>query len=52
MIASTGVIGRHYPIEKIRAGLLGLGKNLTTADFHAAARGIMTTDTVPKLVDF
>ncbi len=28
MIASTGVIGRRYPIEKIRAGLLGLGENL------------------------
>ncbi|MCW5314160.1 bifunctional glutamate N-acetyltransferase/amino-acid acetyltransferase ArgJ [Nostoc sp. KVJ3] len=49
VIASTGVIGRRYPIEKIRAGLLGLGKKLTPADFNAAARGIMTTDTVSKL---
>jgi glutamate N-acetyltransferase/amino-acid N-acetyltransferase len=49
VIASTGVIGRRYPIEKIRAGLSGLGKKLTPADFHAAARGIMTTDTVAKL---
>ncbi|MEH1779822.1 MAG: bifunctional glutamate N-acetyltransferase/amino-acid acetyltransferase ArgJ [Nostoc sp.] len=49
-LASTGVIGRRYPIEKIRTGLLGLGKKLTEADFHAAARGIMTTDTVAKLV--
>ncbi|WP_138505670.1 bifunctional glutamate N-acetyltransferase/amino-acid acetyltransferase ArgJ [Nostoc sp. PA-18-2419] len=49
VIASTGVIGRRYPIEKIRAGLLGLGKKLSAADFHAAARGIMTTDTVAKL---
>jgi glutamate N-acetyltransferase/amino-acid N-acetyltransferase len=48
-IASTGVIGRRYPIEKIRSGLLGLGNKLTAADFSAAARGIMTTDTVPKL---
>ncbi|MFN6513099.1 MAG: bifunctional glutamate N-acetyltransferase/amino-acid acetyltransferase ArgJ [Nostoc sp. CreGUA01] len=49
VIASTGVIGRRYPIEKIRAGLSGFGKKLTAADFHAAARGIMTTDTVAKL---
>ncbi|QMS91649.1 bifunctional glutamate N-acetyltransferase/amino-acid acetyltransferase ArgJ [Nostoc edaphicum CCNP1411] len=49
VIASTGVIGRRYPIEKIRTGLLGLGKKLTAADFHAAARGIMTTDTVAKI---
>jgi glutamate N-acetyltransferase / amino-acid N-acetyltransferase len=49
LIASTGVIGRRYPIEKIRSGLLGIGNKLTAADFNLAARGIMTTDTVPKL---
>ncbi|MDM9384034.1 bifunctional glutamate N-acetyltransferase/amino-acid acetyltransferase ArgJ [Chlorogloeopsis sp. ULAP01] len=49
LIASTGVIGRSYPIEKIRAGLLGIRNKLTAADFDAAARGIMTTDTLPKL---
>ncbi|MDZ8077966.1 MAG: bifunctional glutamate N-acetyltransferase/amino-acid acetyltransferase ArgJ [Nostoc sp. DcaGUA01] len=49
VIASTGVIGRRYPIEKIRLGLSELGKKLTPADFDAAARGIMTTDTVAKL---
>lgn len=49
LIASTGVIGRRYPMEKIRAGLLGMGKQLTAADFNLAARGIMTTDTIPKI---
>jgi glutamate N-acetyltransferase / amino-acid N-acetyltransferase len=49
VIASTGVIGRRYPIEKIRSGLLGIGQKLTASDFNLAARGIMTTDTVPKL---
>ncbi|MBD2561537.1 MULTISPECIES: bifunctional glutamate N-acetyltransferase/amino-acid acetyltransferase ArgJ [Nostoc] len=49
VIASTGVIGRRYPIEKIRNGLLGIGKKLATANFEKAAVGIMTTDTVPKL---
>jgi glutamate N-acetyltransferase/amino-acid N-acetyltransferase len=48
LIASTGVIGKRYPIEKIRASLLGIGNKLTAANFNAAARGIMTTDTVPK----
>lgn len=48
-IASTGVIGRRYPIEKIRAGLVGMGQKLTAADFDLAARGIMTTDTVSKI---
>ncbi len=49
LIASTGVIGRRYPMEKIRAGLVGIGQKLTAADFESAARGIMTTDTVHKL---
>lgn len=49
LIASTGVIGRRYPMQKIRAGLLGMGQKLTVADFNLAARGIMTTDTVQKL---
>ncbi len=49
LIASTGVIGRRYPMEKIRAGLSGIGKKLTAADFHLASRAIMTTDNVPKL---
>lgn len=49
LIASTGVIGRRYPMEKIRDGLSGIGKKLTAADFHLASRAIMTTDNVPKL---
>ncbi|BAY43571.1 ornithine acetyl transferase [Scytonema sp. HK-05] len=49
LIASTGVIGRRYPMEKIRSGLLGMGEKLAAADFHLASRAIMTTDTVSKL---
>lgn len=49
LIASTGIIGRRYPMEKIRSGLLGMRKKLSAADFHSAARAIMTTDTIPKL---
>ena len=48
LIASTGVIGRRYPIERIRAGIAALPVPLPGHDAAAVARGIMTTDTVPK----
>ncbi|WP_331352738.1 bifunctional glutamate N-acetyltransferase/amino-acid acetyltransferase ArgJ [Cellvibrio sp. UBA7671] len=48
-IASTGVIGRLYPMEKIITHVASLSAQMTDADFSAAARGIMTTDTVPKI---
>ena len=48
LIASTGVIGRRYPIERIRAGLRGIPNPLPSTDALAVARGIMTTDTVAK----
>ncbi len=48
LIASTGVIGRAYPMHRIRAGLAAIPNPLPGADADAVARGIMTTDTVPK----
>ena len=48
-IASTGVIGRQYPMDRIRAGLSGLSLPFTGNDAHAVATGIMTTDTVEKV---
>jgi glutamate N-acetyltransferase/amino-acid N-acetyltransferase len=48
LIASTGVIGRQYPMAKIRAHLAALPVP-TGSDADAAARGIMTTDTVAKV---
>jgi glutamate N-acetyltransferase/amino-acid N-acetyltransferase len=48
LIASTGVIGRTYPMDRIRAGLAAIPTPLPGADADAVARGIMTTDTVPK----
>ena len=48
LIASTGVIGRPYPIDHIRAGLAAIPSPLPGTDAAAVARGIMTTDTVPK----
>lgn len=47
---STGVIGRQLPMDKIEAGISALAEKLDASDeaLHAAARGMMTTDTVPK----
>lgn len=50
LIASTGVIGAPLPIEKVRTALPELAAALRPDGFEDAARAIMTTDTVPKLV--
>jgi glutamate N-acetyltransferase/amino-acid N-acetyltransferase len=50
LIASTGVIGRRYPMERVRAGLAALpSPPFAGTDAVAVARGIMTTDTHPKV---
>ena len=49
LIASTGVIGRQYPMDRVRAGLAELPSVLTGTDAADVARGIMTTDTVMKV---
>jgi len=51
IITSTGVIGRRYPIDRIRAGVAALPGTLTSEDADGPARGMMTTDTVPKLAE-
>ena len=48
VIGSTGVIGRPYPMDGIRAGLDAMTWPFPEADYAAAARAIMTTDTRPK----
>ncbi len=48
LIASTGVIGRQYPMHKVRAGLAAIPTPLPSVDAEAVATGIMTTDTVMK----
>jgi glutamate N-acetyltransferase/amino-acid N-acetyltransferase len=48
LIASTGVIGRTYPMDRVRAGLAAVPTALAGTDAAAVARGIMTTDTVAK----
>jgi glutamate N-acetyltransferase/amino-acid N-acetyltransferase len=49
LIASTGVIGRQYPMANVRAGLAAIPAPLPDSDADRVARGIMTTDTVPKV---
>jgi glutamate N-acetyltransferase/amino-acid N-acetyltransferase len=45
---STGVIGEYLPVERINAALPALLAELHQNNWDAAARAIMTTDTVPK----
>ena len=49
LIASTGVIGRQYPMDKVRAGLVALPAQPQGTSADDVARGIMTTYTVSKV---
>ncbi|CAL9520452.1 Glutamate N-acetyltransferase 2 [Nocardiopsis dassonvillei] len=49
LVASTGVIGRPYPMEKVRAHLDALPDEFPPADLDRAAAAMMTTDTHPKI---
>ena len=51
LLASTGVIGRRYPMDRIRPGAADTPTAPASTDATAAARGIMTTDTVPKVAE-
>ena len=51
LIASTGVIGRQYPMAQVRSGLKSIPKQLTATSAEAVANGIMTTDTVHKVAE-
>ena len=47
-VCSTGTIGKKLPVDKIAAALPGAVQSLSVEGGSAAARAIMTTDTVPK----
>jgi glutamate N-acetyltransferase/amino-acid N-acetyltransferase len=49
LVSSTGVIGRQLPMEKIRAGIQGIGNEMQRGQLEQAALAIMTTDTRPKM---
>jgi glutamate N-acetyltransferase/amino-acid N-acetyltransferase len=48
LVTSTGVIGRRYPMERIRAHLATLSGPFDRTDAVAVATGMMTTDTFAK----
>jgi glutamate N-acetyltransferase/amino-acid N-acetyltransferase len=48
LVSSTGVIGRYLPMDAIKSGITEACGNLRLDSGEAAARAIMTTDTVPK----
>ncbi len=48
LVSSTGVIGRYLPMDAVKAGIAEACAHLDPGTGEAAARAIMTTDTVPK----
>lgn len=50
LVASTGIIGRRLPVEKIKSGIPKLVKSLSYRGIDEARRAIMTTDTFSKEV--
>jgi glutamate N-acetyltransferase/amino-acid N-acetyltransferase len=49
LVMSTGVIGVNLPMGKLKSGVKSAVLALTTDGLEAAARAIMTTDTVQKI---
>ncbi len=47
-LASTGIIGRTFPIDRIEKAIPELVASLSKDGGYDAARGILTTDTHPK----
>jgi len=50
LVASTGVIGEPFPINRVKTAVPGLIEALNPHGFKNLARSIMTTDTVEKLI--
>lgn len=50
LVASTGVIGKPLPIQKVETSVPELVRLLSANGISEFARAIMTTDTVPKIV--
>jgi glutamate N-acetyltransferase/amino-acid N-acetyltransferase len=49
LVASTGVIGRRLPIDKVAGNVSRLVKGLSPGGIPEAAQAIMTTDRYPKI---
>lgn len=52
MVASTGLIGKQLPLEKIEMALPELVSKLDESSFRDFAEAIMTTDTFAKLSNY
>ncbi len=50
LICSTGPIGTFLPMDKLETGIAKLSQKISRSGGDAAAKGIMTTDLVPKSV--
>ena len=50
LVASTGIIGKRLPVDKIKSGIPGLVKKLSLGGAHEAEKAILTTDTFTKEV--
>ena len=50
LVASTGVIGRHLPMDIVREGIKDCAGTLDKGEPGSVAEAMMTTDTVPKEV--
>ncbi len=48
IVASTGVIGVHMPMDKIKPGIIEAAATLSENGAHCAAQAIMTTDLTAK----
>ncbi|HVJ87431.1 MAG TPA: bifunctional ornithine acetyltransferase/N-acetylglutamate synthase, partial [Caulifigura sp.] len=50
LVCSTGIIGHYLPRQKLAEGIPAVAKKIAASEagFLDAARGMMTTDTVPK----
>src|SRR5262249_20770878 len=51
LVASTGVIGRQYPMDRVRVGLSKLAWPFPLDDASSIAAAMMTTDTRPKVAE-
>jgi glutamate N-acetyltransferase/amino-acid N-acetyltransferase len=49
VVCSTGLIGELLPMPKILSGVEKIAHSLTEESLEDVARGIMTTDSVPKI---
>jgi glutamate N-acetyltransferase / amino-acid N-acetyltransferase len=49
LVGTTGVIGRYLPMDAVKHGIREACRSMSPEGGEAAARAIMTTDTVPKV---